>query len=367
MWSLHYWETENQIRLHHPYSVKYRTLTPNLISQPVPLFPAWWSYNSGTLLSDSGSPFCESQNAMCSAPLVYLQSFVFHVILPLQVEIHIQVNGRSHLCRDHPCLRQTSVVIYRNSSHGPNPNSPQKGAGLFGRKPFTSHKFSTNILGCLCNDNGISQKKKIKWHIIVTHSGQKNSPLKNLSYVIWPTISGALLPCHCCAIQVPVAGRRGRAPRCGRLGGSLGVQHGGALGSGGAQVRAPGASSLVECWLSQLHSSSIQRCANVICRTPKPLRISILFNPPPQLIPPSAPSLGRHICFFLQLPMSCQSQLLDLSPFQLGSLGFLSCFLVLHTNPSKGHGMSWVGNIVDPPNWMVFQAGRLGVDWVDAP
>ena len=28
---------------------------------------------------------------------------------------------------------------------------------------------------------------------------------------------------------------------------------------------------------------------------------------------------------------------------------------------------SWVGNIVDPPNWMVFQAGRLGVDDVDAP
>ena len=72
--------------------MKYRTLAPNLISQPLPLFPAWWSYNSGTLHMTLTQldfirfriTFCESQNAMCSAPLVYLQSFGIpcHLITP---------------------------------------------------------------------------------------------------------------------------------------------------------------------------------------------------------------------------------------------------------------------------------------------
>lgn len=217
-------------------------------------------------------------------------------------------------------------------------------------------------------------KKKIKWHIIVTHSGRKNSPLTNLSYVIWPTIPGALLPCHCCAIQVPLAGRRGRAPRCGRLGGCLGVQHGGALGSGGAQVCAPGsegkewpfelALSLVECWHSQLHSSSIQRFDNLICRTPKPLRISILFNPPPQLIPPLphrrlAATSASFCSFRWRASRSSWTFRLSSSAALAFSAASWSCI----PNPSKGHGMSWVGNIVDPPKLDGVSGWKVGGWW----
>ena len=86
--------------------MKYRTLTPNLVSQPLPLFPAWWSCNSGTLhMTLTQLAFYQAQDHLFANPkmpfavhhLCIYKALAFHVILPLQVEIHIQAMQRPSL------------------------------------------------------------------------------------------------------------------------------------------------------------------------------------------------------------------------------------------------------------------------------
>lgn len=167
----------------------------------------------------------------------------------------------------------------------------------------------------------------------------------------------SLEPC-CLATAAPsrclwlgaVAGRRGAAASAAALASSTAARWA-AVARRCARLARKGRSDLSswhQVWwnVDTVNSTHLQfKGLTILSVEPRNLYESASYSThlPNSFPPPSAPSLGRHICFFLQLPMTCQSQLLDLSPFQLGSLGFLSCFLVLHSQPIEGswHVMGW--------------------------